>query len=115
VVLAITPKSLEELKRESRELLEEVTEQVTVLPSEDAEMLRRRLYRLKPQPVPEFSRSQAAELAEKIRLTHEAVRGPVDDPEWPKAVREAVAESGSPRALARTLLDRLETHWWRSC
>src|SRR5262249_14073987 len=35
VVLAITPDALEKLKEEARELLEEVTEQVTLLENED--------------------------------------------------------------------------------
>jgi hypothetical protein len=113
VVLAITPKVLGHLKRESLELLEDIAEQRTVLASEDAAMLRRRLVRIKPQPVPEFKRGDRVQLASKVRETHQAVRGKVEDPGWPAAVRALARDEVSPRVLVRSLMDRLEHLWWQ--
>ena len=113
VVLAITPKVLGHLKRESLELLEDIAEQRTVLPAEDAAMLRRRLVRVKPQPVPEFRRGDRVMLAAKVRETHQAVRGRVEDPGWPAAVRALARDEVPPRVLVRTLMDRLEHLWWQ--
>jgi hypothetical protein len=114
VILAITPKVLREMKRDSTELLTDIAEQRTVLEWEDAEMLRRRLSRLTPQPVPEFSRRHRTELAERVRATHKKVRGPVLDEGWDSAVRRAARAEISPRELVRSLMDRLERIFWQS-
>jgi hypothetical protein len=114
VILAITPKVLREMKRDSAELLSDITEQRTVLEWEDAEMLRRRLSRLAPQPVPEFSKRHRTELAERVRATHRKVRGPVEDQGWDAAVRRAARAETSPRELVRSLMDRLERIFWQS-
>jgi hypothetical protein len=114
VILAITPKVLRQMKRESVELLGDITEQRTVLEWEDAEMLRRRLSRLTPQEVPEFTRRHRTELAERVRATHKKVRGAVEDDGWEAAVRRAARSDASPRELVRTLMDRLERLFWQS-
>jgi hypothetical protein len=114
VLLAITPKVLEQLKTESVELLEDVSEQRTVLEWENAEMLSRRLARLTPQAVPEFTRRHRTELAERVKATHKKVRGSVTDEGWEEAVKRATRSDVSPRELVRTLMDRLERVFWES-
>lgn len=114
VILAITPKVLRQLKQESVELLDDISEQRTVLEWEDAGMLRRRLARLKPQPVPEFTKSHREELADRVRKTHRKVRGAVEDDGWDAAVKHAMQGNAPPRELVRTLMDRLERAFWTS-
>ena len=114
VILAITPKVLRQLKQESIELLDDISEQRTVLEWEDAGMLRRRLARLKPQPVPEFTKSDRAELADRVRKTHRKVRGAVEDDGWDAAVQRAMQSDAPPRELVRSLMDRLERAFWMS-
>ena len=114
VVLAITPESLVSLRAEADELLADVVEQRTVLPSEDAAMLRRRITMTRPVQVPELDAAQKVVLAFRVRATHAKVRGDVDDPRWATWVTGALAESSTPRELVRRVIDRLEGLWWRS-
>ncbi len=113
VVLAITPKVLKQLKKESTELLADVADQAGVLPWEDATMLKRRLSRLQPQPVPDFRRKDRTALADKLRHTHALVRGRVDDDGWEQAVRRYARQQATPREMARGLVDRLEYAFWK--
>lgn len=113
VILAITPRVLRQMKKESVELLGDITEQRTVLEWEDAEMLRRRLSRLTPQEVPEFTRRDRTELAERVRATHRKVRGAVADDGWEGAVRRVARSDSTPRELVRALMDRLERAFWQ--
>jgi hypothetical protein len=112
VVVAMTPPALQQLRRESKELLGEVDDQAGTLDWEDARMFRRRLHRLEPDLVPSFSRSQRIELADRVRATHRSVRGEVDMQHWEPLVRALVREETSPRAVIRALIDELESSWW---
>jgi hypothetical protein len=112
VVMAVTPDALDQLREESAALLEDVSEQRTVLAMEDAAMFRRRLTHLRPLPVPALTRGMLSILAFRVREVHQSVRGPVDDPRWSSFVFDLVAEESSPRRVLRALVDRLEGAWW---
>lgn len=112
VVIAMTPPALKELRREARELLNEVDEQSGTLEWEDATMFRRRLQKLEPTEVPAFSKRQREELAGLVRSTHRSVRGPLELAEWEATVRRVVRQHESPRAVIRALVDELESVWW---
>lgn len=114
VVLAITPDALTSLRQEAGELLDDVAEQRTVLPSEDAAMLRRRINFTRPVEVPELDAGQRVVLAFRVRATHTRVRGEVDDPRWASWVTGALADAATPRELVRRVIDRLEGLWWRA-
>ncbi len=114
VVLAITPDALTSLRQEAGELLADVTEQRTVLPSEDAAMLRRRITWTRPVEVPELDAGQRVVLAFRVRATHARVRGEVDDPRWASWVTGALSDAATPRELVRRVIDRLEGLWWRA-
>jgi len=114
VVLAITPDALASLRQEAGELLDDVAEQRTVLPSEDAAMLRRRITFTRPVEVPELDAGQRVVLAFRVRATHARVRGDVDDPRWASWVTGALADAATPRELVRRVIDRLEGLWWRA-
>ncbi len=108
------PDALTALRHEAGELLADVTEQRTVLPSEDAAMLRRRITWTRPVEVPELDASQRVVLAFRVRATHARVRGEVDDPRWASWVTGALSDAATPRELVRRVIDRLEGLWWRS-
>jgi hypothetical protein len=112
VILAITPAVLKDLKRDAKELLDEVAEQETVLACEDALMLRRRLAQARPVEVPALTSDQTGQLVERVRRTHRAVRGSVKDPAFPKFAREQSALAPFPRATVRAVVERLESAWW---
>lgn len=112
VVIAMTPPALKDLRREARDLLSEVDEQSGTLEWEDATMFRRRLQKLEPVLVPQFSKRQREELAELVRATHRSVRGPLDVAEWDATVRRVVRQHESPRGVIRALVDELESVWW---
>ncbi len=114
VVLAITPDALERLRVEADAMLADVAEQRTVLPSEDATMLRRRLHQAKPIEVPTLDAAQRVVLAFKVQAAHARVRSPVDDPRWATWVTETIERAATPRELVRRAVDRLESLWWRS-
>jgi len=112
VVIAMTPPALKQLRRESKELLAEVDEQSGTLEWEDATMFRRRLQRLTPEEVPEFSKKQRQELAAVVRATHQSVRGAIEFEGWDAKVKAVTARYESPRAVIRALVDELESAWW---
>jgi len=112
VVLAITPDALAELQREAPSLLDDVSEQRTLLAWEDPSMLCRRLERTRPLVVPALGREQRATLANRIRATHASVRGEVRDPGWDTYVTHLVGQSISPREIVRRAVERLERTWW---
>jgi hypothetical protein len=113
VVMAITPDRLGMLREESRELLEEVSEQATLLASEDAAMLRRRLVRLKPLEVPALAHEHREALLARVRATHAKVRGKRSGAEWTRLTEKLLAEPTlSPRDLVRRATDWLESEWW---
>ncbi len=114
VVLAITPDALERLRGEADSLLADVAEQRTVLPSEDAAMLRRRLHQARPMEVPTLDAAQRVVLAFKVQAAHRRVRAPTSDPRWASWVSETIASAATPRELVRRAVDRLEGLWWRS-
>ncbi len=112
VVLAMTPVAFKEMRKESGGLLREQSEVESTLPLEDVLLFRRRLAKLVPAQVPAFSRPMRNLLADRVRATHQAVRGPVEIEDWEEIVRSAVAEGGPPRTLVRNLSDQLEAAWW---
>ncbi|MDO9015809.1 MAG: DUF2791 family P-loop domain-containing protein [Deltaproteobacteria bacterium] len=114
VVLAITPDALDRLRGEADALLADVAEQRTVLPSEDAAMLRHRLHQAKPMAVPTLDEGQRVVLAFKVQALHRRVRAPTSDPRWASWVTETIASAATPRELVRRAVDRLEGLWWRS-
>ena len=114
VVLAITPDALDRLRGEADALLADVAEQRTVLPSEDAAMLRHRLHQARPMAVPTLDEGQRVVLAFKVQALHRRVRAPTSDPRWASWVTETIAGAATPRELVRRAVDRLEGLWWRS-
>ena len=114
VVLAITPDALARLRVEADALLADVAEQRTVLPTEDAAMLRRRLHQARPIEVPTLDEAQRVVLAFKVQAAHRRVRSPTSDPRWASWVTETIASAATPRELVRRAVDRLEGLWWRS-
>ncbi len=113
VILAMTPSALAEMRKESAALLGEQEETESTLTLEDVTLFRRRLSKLVPDEVPDFSRPMRLALAERVRSTHELVRGSVDVGDWEGVVRAAVNAGGPPRTLVRHLADQLEAAWWR--
>ncbi len=112
VVLAVTPETLDALRDEAGELLDEIEEQKTLLPSEDVAMLRRRLVKSRPIEVQRLTRADLEALATQARKTHASVRGATKDPEFDAFVRREITRSASPRALLRSVVGRLERlHW----
>jgi len=114
VVLAITPDVLPELRAEAKELLDEVSEQRTLLTWEDAAMFRRRLVKAKPQTVPLLLDAHRELLAGRVRKTHAAVRGHTKDPRWAEHVAAMESPDVTPRELVRRTIERLEGLWWHS-
>jgi hypothetical protein len=108
VVLAVTPDTLVSLREEAGALLDEIAEQVTVLPQEDVAMLRRRLLRARPLEVRRLDAAARRELAARVRLVHAKVRGEVRDPDWDAWLERAQKESATPRELLRRAVERLE-------
>jgi hypothetical protein len=112
VVLAVTPEALARLRDEAGALLDEIDGQSTLLAWEDASMLRRRLAFARPLDVPPLGPEQLAELAERWRLVHGAVRGTARDDDWPEFVRALVRREVGARALVRAAVERLERSFW---
>ena len=112
VVLAMTPDALKEMRQESGALLREQADIGSTLDLEDVVLFKRRLTKLTPDEVPSFSRPMQKALAEKVRKTHRAVRGPVDVEDWDAVVRAAMGDATQPRHLVRRLTDELEARWW---
>lgn len=112
VILAMTPPALIELKKESKALLRDAAEAESTLNLEDVELFRHRLGKLTPDDVPAFTGPMRRELAKKVRVTHQKVRGPVEIEGWDDTVKALVREGGPPRAMMRRLVDELEAAWW---
>ncbi len=112
VVMAITPDVLSLLRAEARELLDEVTEQRTLLTWEDAAMLRRRLVRIRAEEVPALTDEHRELLATRVRATHAAVRGSFRDGGWGKHLASLRDPELTPREVVRRTVERLEGIWW---
>jgi bacteriophage exclusion system BrxC/D-like protein len=112
VVLAVTPEALARLRDEVDSLLDEVDLQRTLLPWEDASMLRRRLVVARALDVPALEPEQLSDLAERWRLAHASVRGDAPDPGWRAFVRDLSASDAGARALVRSVIERLERSFW---
>ncbi len=108
VMLAVTPETLEALREEAGELLDEIEEQKTLLPSEDVAMLRRRLVKSRPIEVQRLTKADLETLATQARKIHASVRGATRDPEFDEHVRREIGKSTSPRAVLRAVIARLE-------
>jgi hypothetical protein len=108
----MTPSAFEQMKGESGELMLEQSEVESTLPVEDVLLFKRRLEKLVPAAVPPLSKDMREQLAERVRATHQSVRGSLAFPDWPEVARQAVREGGPPRVLIRNLTDRLEALWW---
>jgi hypothetical protein len=108
VVLAVTPETLELLRDEAAELLDEIEEQKTLLPSEDVAMLRRRLVKSRPIEVQRLTKDDLETLAQQAKKAHASVRGATRDPEFDAFVKDEIARSKSPRAILRAVIGRLE-------
>ena len=108
VVLAVTPETLIALREEAGELLDEIEEQRTLLPSEDVAMLRRRLVRAKPLEVQRLTRAELGELAESARKLYVSVRGRTPDQGFESFLKKELQGSPTPRALLRRTMARLE-------
>ena len=112
VLLAMTPPALSQMRKESKGMLREAAEVGSTLDVEDVDLFRRRLHKLTPDEVPEFSQPMRRELAKKIRQTHRTVRGPVEIEGWDDVVKDVVKAGGPPRVMMRRLVDELEAAWW---
>jgi hypothetical protein len=112
VVLAVTPETLELLREEADVMLDDITEQRTVLACEDVTMLRHRLLRARPLRVASLDRPELEELAQRVRTVHASARGAVRDREWNRWLPEAIAAVESPRELVRAVVARLEARYF---
>jgi hypothetical protein len=112
VVLAVTPESLERLREEAGELLDEIEEQVTLLPVEDVALLRRRLLRARPIQVARLARAGLLELAERATRTVHEVRGVRARAVASELAASAVVDAATPReVLRRAVLAAEATSW----
>ncbi len=114
VVLALTKDASEKLADECEELLGEVDDQASTLTWEDAALFLRRLRRPKVIPVPALKPDAAHELSRAVRKAHRMVRGSVRAPGIDELVQAHLAARDTPRAIVRTVVDRLERAWWES-
>lgn len=112
VILAMTPPALAEMKKESIALLRDAAEMSSTLDLEDVDLFKRRLSKLSPDEVPPFTREMRLQLADKVKKAHKKVRGPVEVEDWDAVVKSLSKERGTPRAMMRALVDRLEAAWW---
>ncbi len=113
VVLAVTPDTLVALREEAAELLSEIEDQVTLLPSEDVALLRRRLLHARPIAVQKLGRDELRALADRARKLAREVRGKTTDPDAPGFVAWAVGDAHTPRELLRRVVARTEELSWR--
>jgi len=112
VVLAITPEALGSLRHDANTLLSDASEQATLLASEDASMLRRRLKLSPVLEVPPLTRKELLLLASKLRRVHESARGRIADPNFNKFTQNAAETAAGPRDFIRSVTTRLERVWW---
>lgn len=112
VVLAVTPETLVSLRDEAGELLDQIEDQVTLLPSEDVAMLRRRLLKARPIRVTKLGPSELEVLVDQARGLARAVRGKHVDRRIGAFVERAVKETDTPRDLLRRVMMREERIAW---
>ncbi len=112
VVLAVTPDTLVALREEAGELLDQIEEQATLLPSEDVAMLRHRLLRARPIRVTKLGPADLETLAEQARTLARSVRGKHVDRKIGAFLDRAVKESDTPRELLRRVMLREERIAW---
>ncbi len=112
VVLAITPEALVDLRRDARDLLEEISDQTSVLAWEDASLFKGRLRKSKVLEVPPLDDKELALLATKLKKLHREARGDVEAKDLRKVVNEVIARGAGPRALTRATIAYLEREFW---
>jgi hypothetical protein len=112
VVLAVTPDTLAALRDEAGELLDEIEDQATLLPSEDVAMLRRRLLKAAPIRVTRLGPSELEELADQARKLARLVRGKHVDRRIGAFLERAVKDCDTPRDLLRRVILREERIAW---
>jgi hypothetical protein len=112
VVLAITPEALTELRRDARDLLEEISDQSSLLAWEDASLFKGRLKKSKVLEVPPLDAKELALLATKLRKLHREARGEVDAKRYRNVVNEEIDAGAGPRALTRAAIAYLENVFW---
>ena len=112
VVMAMTPSAYLELGKETKQLLDEVDEMASTLDLEDVAVFRSRIHRLAPEQVPALTHAQRLELIEKVRRTHQSVRGKIEFDDWESHAKTLARNQTSPRLLIRTVVDELESAWW---
>ncbi|MCS6798013.1 MAG: DUF2791 family P-loop domain-containing protein [Myxococcota bacterium] len=108
VILAITPATLERLRAEAMELLNELETQVGLLREEDVAMLRQRLRTMRPIEVRRLGRDELVELAQKVRALHARVRGSRRIADFDAWVRRLAAGGPKPRQFVQRVVQRLE-------
>jgi bacteriophage exclusion system BrxC/D-like protein len=112
VVLALTPDTLIALREEAGELLDQIEEQATLLPSEDVAMLRHRLLKARPIRVTKLGPSDLETLADQARTLAREVRGKHVDRQIRAFLEQALKDSDTPRELLRRVLLREERLAW---
>lgn len=112
VIFAVTPETLAMLREEAESMLEDITEQRTVLPCEDVTMLRRRLLRARPMDVARLGRDDLQTLAERIRELHASARGATKAADWEAFLERILKGKPSPRAVVRATVQMLERAYW---
>jgi hypothetical protein len=112
VVLAVTPDTLASLRDEAGELLDQIEEQTTLLPSEDVAMLRHRLLKARPIRVTRLGSAELEALADQARKLARDVRGKHVDRRVGVFLERVVKESETPRELLRRVMLREERIAW---
>jgi hypothetical protein len=112
VVLAVTPDTLTALREEAGELLDQIEEQTTLLPSEDVDMLRRRLLKARPIRVTKLGPSELETLVDRARKLARDVRGKHVDRRIGAFLERALKASDTPRELLRRVMLREERIAW---
>ncbi len=112
VILAVTPETLELLREEADAMLDDITEQRTVLACEDVTMLRHRLLRARPMRVAALGKAELLDLTHRLRAVHASARGTTRDKGWDAWAEKAAAAAKSPRELVRAAISRLEATFW---
>jgi hypothetical protein len=112
VVLAVTPDTLSALRDEAGELLDQIEEQATLLPSEDVAMLRRRLLKARPIRLNKLRPEDLETLADQARKLARQVRGKHVDRRIGAFLEQAVKDSDTPRELLRRVMLREERIAW---
>lgn len=112
VVLAITEDALVDLRRDARELLDEISDQSSVLEWEDASLFKSRLRKSKVLEVPPLDDKELALLATKLKKLHREARGEIEAPRYRHVVQAAIAAGKGPRGVTREAIAYLERVFW---